>query len=229
MGMTIFILLFSAGMLAILAALLHTKKITPIIFSAILGLLFVFDFAVLSLDKIYALHYEQDQSLLTQVANYETSFAQQAALYQQLTDLQLEIALEVLTARPEQLSEQEVRQKLVWRDQLLAQMQALNFPPEKSDATKQKINSAVHTFLMEQLNQELIRTLGHRTYGEFVRSRPRQEWTDELFIVELERFLAKENIQKPNVEFALNRVKEFAHSGLLIQPTQSAQPVNESP
>jgi len=217
MGMTIFILLFSAGMLAILAALLHTKKIPPIIFGSIVGLLFVFDFAVLSLDKIYALHYEQDQSLLEKVATYEASFSAQADLYQKLTELQMNIALEVLTDQPEQFSEREAKQALVWRDDLLQQMQTLGFPESKSQDVARKINAAVHTYLMEQLNQELIRTLGHRTYGEFVRTRPRQEWTDELFLNDLQVFLTTEKIDKPNLVFALERVNEFDHSGMLME------------
>ena len=65
-------------------------------------------------------------------------------------------------------------------------------------------------------NKEMIQSLGHRIYSEFVRSKPRDQWTDELFVSELIKFLNKQKIMKEDIKFAIDRVKEFKSSGILM-------------
>ena len=72
---------------------------------------------------------------------------------------------------------------------------------------------------MEQLNKQLIQGLGHRIYGEFVRSRPREQWTDELFVKELVSYLEKQKLKKPEIDFAIKRIQHFDQSkALLLKP-----------
>lgn len=223
MSITIFILLFSIGMMALLATLLKTEKITQLIFSAGIALLVVFDFSILSLDKIYFLHQEQDSIYLDKQQAYDKRIAQQLALYQQLTDIQLDMTLQLLAVNSKQETESSIIKKLEWRDELLSQMSALEFSDEQKNAVNSQINKAVSIFLMEQLNQKLRQSLGHRIYSEFVRSRPRHEWTDELFVKEIEEYLNKQDIMKKDVAFLLAQVNEFNTSGVLMKREKEAK------
>jgi hypothetical protein len=69
---------------------------------------------------------------------------------------------------------------------------------------------------MEQLNKQLIQGLGHRIYSDFVRSRSRDEWTDQLFVKELVVFLKKQKLVKPEIQFAIKRIKHFDETGELL-------------
>ncbi len=224
MGITLFVLLFSVGLVALLAVLLKTEKIQTPIFAAGIALLVVFDFALLSLDKIYFLHQEQDQLYLDKQRDYDENIQKQLALYQQLTDIQLQATLQALALNNKQQTEDGVVQKVKWRNQLLEQMTALSFSDEKITHVSQQINASVTAFLMESLNKEVRQSLGHRIYSEFVRSRPRHEWTDELFVGELEAYLNKQNLMNESIKWAFTRLKEFKVSGVLI----SAAPVDSS-
>lgn len=216
MGITLFVLLFSGGLVALLAVLLKTEKVQPPIFAAGIALLVVFDFALLSLDKIYFLHQAQDQIYLEKQHEYDQNIQRQLALYQQLTDIQLDATLQALALNNKQQTEDGVVQKVEWRNQLLEQMTALSFSEEKVTKVRKQINASVIAFLMENLNKEVRQSLGHRIYSEFVRSRPRNEWTDELFVNELEVYLNKQNLMSDSIQWAFTRLKEFKVSGVLI-------------
>ncbi len=214
--MTIFVLLFSTGLIALLAILLHLKKISSLIFSALLVLLVIFDFSVLSLDKIYGLHIEQDNLYSEKMAAYDQHMIQQLRLFKTLTQVQLDMSLQVLGQNSKPENEDSIRQKLDWRDQLMVQLKTINFEAKSIQKVKQKIDALVHRYLMETLNQSLRQSMGHRNYSAFVRTRPRQQWTDELFISEVSAFLIKENLMDEKLKMALSRIREFDKSGFLI-------------
>jgi hypothetical protein len=216
MGITIFVLLFSIGMMALLAVLLKIEKLPPSLFAAIIGFLVVFDFALLSLDKIYFLHQAQDDLFLEKQKAYDNRISNQVALYHNLTDIQLNITLQALSQNSKQETEGSIQQKLNWRDELLIQMDAVGFDDEKILQVNKKINESVTSYLMERLNQAARQALGHRIYSEFVRSRPRSEWTDELFASELSAYLNKQNLMDGTIGFSLKRLKEFKVSGVLL-------------
>lgn len=223
MGITIFILLFSIGMMALLAVLLKTEKITQLIFASGMALLVVFDFSILSLDKIYFLHQDQDSIYLEKQRVYDKRISEQLALYQHLTKIQLDVTLQLLALNNKQETESGIIKKIQWRDELLAQMNALEFDEDQKSKVSTEINAAVSVFLMERLNQELRQGLGHRIYSEFVRSRPRSEWTDELFVKEIETYLNKQNIMKEQYQFLLSQLKEFKINGVLIEKPVKAE------
>jgi|GEM_PF-2210300 len=216
MSMTIFILLFSVGFLALITLLLQQKKIRESIFTALVALLVVFDFSLLSLDKIYLLHQEQDSQYEQTLLDYDKQIAQQAAMYQRLTQIQLDMTLQILAQSNPQENEASIRQKLKWRDDIQQQLTSINFDAAAIEQVKVKIDQLAHQYLMENLNQQLRQSIGHRNYSEFVRSRPRDQWTDDLFVKEVEAFLNKEKLMVPKVKSALSRVREFAQSGDLI-------------
>ena len=216
MGITIFILLFSIGIMALLAVLVKTERIQQHIFAAGIALLVVFDFSLLSLDKIYFLHQAQDDIYLEKQQAYDEGIAKQLTLYQQLTSIQLESTLQILAQNPKQTSEKDILKKIKWRDELLLQMDALSFDEEQMLNVSKTINSSVSAFLMEQLNQEVRQSLGHRIYSEFVRSRPRHEWTDDLFVSDLTAYINKQDLMNDSINLALTRLKEFKVSGVLI-------------
>jgi hypothetical protein len=213
MAITIFILLFSVGLLALLTVLLHTKKIPPLVFAALIALLTVFDYALLSLDKIYYLHKEQDQAFQTQMEKH-------IAVIGQLTQVQLDMTLQLLSQNSTQENETSIQQKVAWRDLLLAQLQVANFEQVQIEKVERLLNQAVHVYLMEQLNKQLIQGLGHRVYSDFVRSRPRDEWTDELFVSELMVFLKKQSLMTPDIDFAIKRITHFDDSGELLTASE---------
>jgi len=213
MAITLFILLFSIGLLALLTVLLHTQKINAVVFAAMIAMLTVFDYALLSLDKIYYLHQEQDKAI-------EQQIQQQKDVIGQLTQVQLDMTLQLLSQASSQDNEASITQKLKWRDLLLAQLRLANFQQIKIDQVEKQINHSVHVYLMEQLNKQLIQGLGHRIYSDFVRSRPRDEWTDELFINELMAYLKKESLMKPAIQTAILRVQHFDETGQLITNNQ---------
>ena len=210
MAITIFILLFSIGLLALLTVLLHTKKLPPLVFAALIALLTIFDYALLSLDKIYYLHRDQDQAFQTQMEKH-------IAVIGQLTQVQLDMALQLLAQNTTQDTEASVQQKLTWRDLLIAQLRLANFEQVQVDKVETLINKSVHVYLMEQLNKQLIQGLGHRIYSDFVRSRPRDEWTDELFVKDITTYLTKQKLMKEEIRFALDRIKHFDESGQLMR------------
>lgn len=217
MKMTLFILLFSIGFMALLAALLHFRKIPSLVFAALLSLLVIFDFSLLSLDKIYFLHQEQDELFTGKLVAYDKSISDQADTFKHITKIQLDMTLQLLAQNSAQDNEQTIQQKLKWRDQLALQLQAINFDSQASQDVNTQVNAMVHQYLMEQLNQQLRQSIGHRSYSEFVRSRPRSEWTDELFIDEIAVFLKKENLMDEALSYAILRIKEFDQSGTLMK------------
>lgn len=217
MKMTLFILLFSTGFMALLAALLHFKKISSLVFAALLSLLVIFDFSLLSLDKIYFLHQEQDELFTGKLVAYDKSISDQADTFEHITKIQLEMTLQLLAQNSAQDNEQTIQQKLKWRDQIALQLQAINFDSQASQNVSSQVNAMVHQYLMEQLNQQLRQSIGHRSYSEFVRSRPRSEWTDDLFIDEITVFLKKENLMDEALSYAILRIKEFDQSETLMQ------------
>ena len=220
MSMTIFILLFSVGFLALLGVLLQQKKIRDVVFATLVALLVVFDFALLSLDKIYLLHQEQDSQYEQTLLDYDSQIAQQVAMYQQLTQIQLDMTLQILAQSNPLENEASIQQKLKWRDDIQQQLTGINFDATAIEQVKIKIDQLAHQYLMENLNQQLRQSIGHRNYSEFVRSRPRNQWTDELFVKEVEAFLNKGKLMKPDIKFALTRVREFDQSGVLMQRPQ---------
>jgi hypothetical protein len=216
MGITLFVLLFTIGMMVLLATLLKIEKIQPPIFAAGVALVVVFDFSLLSLDKIYFLHQEQDQTFLDNQQAYDERISAQLELYKNLTNIQLGIALQALSQNTRQQTEEDIRQKLVWRDQLLLQMNTLGFEESNMLEVNEKINSSIFKYLMESLNKQVRQTLGHRIYSEFVRTRSRSEWTDELFVKELSLYLNKQKLMDKKIEYNLKRLNEFKTSGVLI-------------
>ncbi len=221
--MTIFILLFSLGFLGLLGVLLHLKKIQGLIFSALLVLLVVFDFALLSLDKIYFLHQEQDALYEQKLVDYDTQIAQQVTMYKQLTQIQLDMTLQVLAQSSSLENEASIAQKIQWRDQMLTQLKTMKYDEAIMAQVKAKIDGVAHAYLMENLNQQLRKTIGHRNYSEFVRSRPRSEWTDNLFLKEAEALISKDKIMAANIKLAISRVREFDQSGYLIKVETAAK------
>jgi len=216
MSLTLFLLLISIGFIALFTTLLTLKRIRNLVYFALVALLILFDFAVLSLDKIYFLHKAQDDAYLEKLNEKESAINQQLVLYRELTSIQLDMALSVMTENTINDSEAAIRQKLTIRDKLVNQMRVLQFDDGKIQHVQEQINLAVHRYLMEQLNQAGIQALGHRTYGEFVRSRPRQEWTDSLFIQELEAFLKKHALLSDELKQRLHLIKVFDSSGVLL-------------
>jgi len=214
--MTIFILLFSAGWTALLVALLHIKKITGPIFAALMGLLVIFAFALISLDKIYYLHSEQDGHFEARLKLYDEQLAHKFDVFKQLTNIQLETTLQVLAQNTAQDNEKNIKQKLMWRDDLIASLSDINADKTLIEKVEKQINSAVHSYLMERLNKQFIQSLGHRVYGDFIRQRPRDEWTDELFVNELEPFLKKQGLLKDDIAYAIERIKVFDERAVLL-------------
>lgn len=216
MSLTLFLLLISVGLIALFTALLTLKRIRNLVYFSLTALLILFDFAVLSLDKIYFLHKEQDDLFVENIASKEATMNQQLVLYKELTNMQLDMTLAALTSNITQDSEAAIRQKLNWRDQLVSQMEVLGFDEVRIQRVQEHINHGVHRYLMEQLNQTVIENLGHRIYGEFVRSRPRHEWTDELFVTELEAFLEKDALLNDDIKQRIHVLEVFDQSGVLM-------------
>ena len=213
MAITIFVLLFSLGILALLTVLLHINKIPPLIFAAMIALLTVFDYALLSLDKIYYLHRDQDQA-------HQSQIEKQIAVISQLTQVQLDMTLQLLSQNSTQENETSIQQKIQWRNLLLAQLNAASFDDVQIHKVETSINQSIHVYLMEQLNKQLIQGLGHRIYSDFVRTRPREQWTDELFVKELITYLTKQKMMKPDIDFAIKRIQHFEEKKeLLIKPS----------
>lgn len=216
MSLTLFLLLISVGFITLFTALLTLKRIRNLVYFALTALLILFNFAALSLDKIYFLHKEQDDLFLESMAQKENAMNEQLVLYKELTNIQLDMTLSALTQNITSDSEAAIRQKIIWRDQLVSQMEVLQYDAARIQHVREQINHGIHRYLMEQLNQTVIQTLGHRTYGEFVRTRPRHEWTDSLFVSELETFLEKDALLNDEIKQRLHVLKVFDQSGVLL-------------
>lgn len=216
MAITLFIFLFSIAFIALIGAFKHVKKISTTVFACLLVGLLVFNFALISLDKIYFLHHEQDHLFLEKLRLYDESISHKVEVQKQLNQLQLDMALELMAQNTAQENEASIQQKLKWRDQLTQLYSELNIDAELIKQNQSRINHSVHAYLMEALNKQLIQDLGHRAYSEYVRSRPRDEWTDELFVKELKVFLKEHSLDKPNIELAIKRIEVFEKGGELM-------------
>ena len=216
MNLTLFLLLISIGFISLFTVLLTLKRIRNLVYFSLTALLVLFDFAVLSLDKIYFLHKEQDDKFVEAIAEKERAMDEKLGLFKELTDVQLDLVLASITQSSASESEAAIRQKIKWRDQLVSQLTILEYEDTRIEFVQSQINHAVHRYLMEQLNQSVIEHLGHRTYGEFVRTRPRHEWTDPLFISELEAFLEKDALMNDSIKQRLHVLKVFDQSGVLL-------------
>ena len=216
MAITLFIFLFSIAFLTLIGVMFHIKKIPTVVFASLLTALVVLDFALLSMDKIYYLHQEQDSLYSEKLRVYDQKIAHQVEVQRSLSKLQLDMALQSLSVNSAQETEESIQQKVVWREKLLRAAQDLQFEQPQVDQISTSINASIHKYLMEALNKQVIQSLGHRIYSEFVRSRPRQEWTDELFVAELQAFLIKHKQESPELMLAIKRINEFKTTGLVL-------------
>lgn len=217
MAITLFIFLFSIAFLTLIGVMFHIKKIPTVVFASLLTALVVLDFALLSMDKIYYLHQEQDSLYSEKLRIYDEKIANQVEIQRSLSKMQLDMALQSLSVNSAQETEESIQQKVVWREKLLRAAQDLKFDETEITQISTSINASIHKYLMEALNKQVIQSLGHRVYSEFVRSRPRQEWTDELFVAELQVFLIKHKQESPELMLAIKRINEFKSTGLVLK------------
>lgn len=217
MAITLFIFLFSIAFLTLIGVMFHIKKIPTVVFASLLTALVVLDFALLSMDKIYYLHQEQDSLYSEKLRIYDEKIANQVEIQRSLSKMQLDMALQSLSVNSVQETEESIQQKVVWREKLLRAAQDLKFDETEITQISTSINASIHKYLMEALNKQVIQSLGHRVYSEFVRSRPRQEWTDELFVAELQVFLIKHKQESPELMLAIKRINEFKSTGLVLK------------
>lgn len=217
MAITLFIFLFSIAFLTLIGVMFHIKKIPTVVFVSLLTALVVLDFGLLSMDKIYYLHQEQDSLYNEKLRTYDEKIANQVEIQRSLSKMQLDMALQSLSVNSAQDTEESIQQKVVWREKLLLAAQDLKFNESEVAQISTSINASIHKYLMEALNKQVIQSLGHRVYSEFVRSRPRQEWTDELFVAELQVFLIKHKQESPELMLAIKRINEFKSTGLVLK------------
>jgi hypothetical protein len=217
MAITLFVFLFSIAFLTLIGVMFHIKKIPTVVFASLLTVLVVLDFALLSMDKIYYLHQEQDSLYSEKLRIYDEKIANQVEIQRSLSKMQLDMALQSLSVNSAQETEESIQQKVVWREKLLRAAQDLKFDEAEVTQISTSINASIHKYLMEALNKQVIQSLGHRVYSEFVRSRPRQEWTDELFVAELQVFLIKHKQESPELMLAIKRINEFKSTGLVLK------------
>jgi len=217
MAITLFVFLFSIAFLALIGVMFHIKKIPLVVFASLLTALVVFDFALLSMDKIYYLHKTQDHLYTEKLRVYDEKIAHQVEVQRSLSKVQLDMALQSLSVNSVQETEESIQQKVQWREKLLSAAQDLQFEQAQVDQISTSINASIHKYLMEALNKQVIQSLGHRVYSEFVRSRPRQEWTDELFVAELQVFLIKHKQESPELTHVIKRINEFKASGQVLK------------
>ena len=146
------------------------------------------------------------------MAQKENAMNEQLVLYKELTNIQLDMTLSALTQNITSDSEAAIRQKITWRDQLVSQMEVLQYDAARIQHVREQINHGIHRYLMEQLNQTVIQAL----LGLFVRPAPRHEWTDSLFVSELETFLEKDALLNDEIKQRLHVLKVFDQSGVLL-------------
>lgn len=216
MAITLFIFLFSIAFIALIGALKYVKKISTTVFACLLVGLMIFSFGLISLDKIHFLHQEQDHLFLEKLRIYDEAISHKVEVQKKLNQLQLDMALQLMAQNTGQETEDSIKQKLKWRDQLTQMYSDLNMGTDLIKQNQDRINQSVHAYLMEGLNKQLIQDLGHRAYSEYVRSRPRSEWTDELFVKELKVFLKKHSLEKPEIEAAIKRIEVFEKGSELM-------------
>ncbi len=216
MSLTLYLLLINAGLIALFTTLLFKKRMRNVVFFSLTALLITFDFAVISLDKIYLLHKAEDDRFLEKIAHYEAGIAQQLALYRRLTSVQIEATLTTISQPSASETEQTIQQKIQWRDEMLDHLNVLGFDQSIKNSVQTRVNEVVHRFLMESLNKLALEVLGHRQYAKFVNSRPREEWSDGLFVTELEVFTKQAGVMTAPLERMLNRIRTFDQSGTLL-------------
>lgn len=216
MSINLFLIIFNLSLLAVFTSLLVLKRLRSLIYFALVGLLLVFDFAALSYSQIYLLHKTEEDAYLNKIKMENSIIDERMTFYKSLSEIQLQLTLAAI-AESKNDSEQSVRQKIIWRDQITSRMQQIGFSAAQIQQVNTDINGSVHRYLMETLSNVTLEHIGHRNFSEFVRRKPRDEWTDSSFISELEQFLKDNHLNEAVLSFQIKRLRVFDENGVLIE------------
>lgn len=216
MSINLFLIIFNLSLLAVFTSLLLLKRLRSLIYFALISLLVVFDFAALSYSQIYLLHKTAEDAYLSKIKQQEADFEQRMSLYKSLSEIQLQLTLAAISEAKND-TEQSVQQKINWRDQIISRMQQIGFADNQIKQVRDDINASVHRYLMETLSNVALEHIGHRNFSEFVRRKPRDEWTDASFVAELDVYLKQNNLSDEVLTFQLKRLRIFDESGALIE------------
>lgn len=216
MSINLFLIIFNLSLLAVFTSLLLLKRLRSLIYFALISLLVVFDFAALSYSQIYLLHKSEEDAYLARMKQQEAEIEQRMGLYKSLSEIQLQLTLAAISEAKND-TEQSVQQKINWRDQIISRMQQVGFADHQIKQVRDDINASVHRYLMETLSNATLERIGHRNFSEFVRRKPRDEWTDASFVAELDVYLKQNNLSDEVLTFQLKRLRVFDESGALIE------------
>ena len=142
--------------------------------------------------------YEQQQNDLDEKFSHLRQMAEQHAL----------ISVSTLTdSRINDVGEAETAIQI--REQLVEYLHVMESKGSFIQGIEEKINQSVHEFLFERFSRELIAGIGRAKYGQFINRRDRTEWTDQLFIQEIQPFLKESQLMNPVIEEFLLAVTYF--------------------
>jgi hypothetical protein len=216
MSINLFLIIFNLSLLAVFTSLLLLKRLRNLIYFALISLLVVFDFAALSYSQIYLLHKADEDAYVAKLKQVDGDIEQRMGFYKSLSEIQLQLTLAAI-AEAKNDTEQSVQQKINWRDQIIVRMQQVGFSDQQIKQVREDINASVHRYLMETLSNVTLEHIGHRNFSEFVRRKPRDEWTDASFVAELDVYLKQNNLSEEVLSFQLKRLRVFDESGVLIE------------
>lgn len=216
MSIHLLLLILNLSLVAVFTTLLVLKRLRSVVYFALVALLVVFDFAALGYSQIYLLHKTEEDAYLKQLNDMQQTIDQRMTFYKSLSEIQLQLTLAAM-AKSQDDNEQSVRQKIVWRDQITSRMQQTGFSDSLIQQVNNDINGSVHRYLMENLSNTTLEHIGHRSFSEFVRRKPRDEWTDSSFIAELDVYLKDNHLSDETLAFQLKRLRVFDENGVLIE------------
>lgn len=126
---------------------------------------------------------EQQAQVLSALDNQDDSeLLKTQTLMRELVESQARFLLTDVTqaSNDESFTDQLVRVKQ--RDELLAQLKSLGSRGELVKKIQQDVDESVLSFLFEDFSRSLVDAIGGKKYAELLKSKPREQWTDETFI-----------------------------------------------
>ena len=220
------VLVINVGLLLVFA-LLTLKRWMPLSVLFSLALL-VFTMDAFLVASVHALDRQNNEletntrqiGLLTarldSIQKQQESYSTSTDFFRKMAEQQANISATNLSqSRPTDITD--VREAIVMRDDLISQLESLKSQPEVIQNISDRINLTIHQFLFEEFSRELMEGIGRKAYGKFLKTRERDEWSDELFIKDVKPYLENKELMTAPIEQSLAELEFFDTNKKLLE------------
>lgn len=210
----------SAGLALVFSLLLWRKLLSQGLYALLLLSLLVFDFAWTSQQRIENLHLGAEQAMVQKITAVSKRLHEKDELLGEMAKLQAQLTVFSLSQKNPAAKLQDQEKKLEFRNQLLPRLAQQGIEPLVIEQLQHQLDDSIHSFLFASFSDELMQTLGRRSYVEFYKRYDRQTWTDQLFLREAKDLLLQTEQLQGLIAEKLMRVELYAEEKRLLPETQ---------